>query len=84
MSIIGSIFGLIVITLIADNKGRKMSLIIGWILALIGCILMISSFNLPQLFLGNFLCGAGMYSTVSIIPVYLYEITCKLYNLKRR
>ena len=47
MSLFGSSIGLLIIVVIADNKGRKLSMAIGWILTVIGTLLMVTSYNIP-------------------------------------
>ena len=75
MEMYGSIIGLLIIMIIADNLGRKPSIIVGWLFTSIGAGLMAACKSLIILFAGSFLIGAGVFSTISVIPVYLNEVS---------
>ena len=45
-SYLGSLIGYIVMPLVADNKGRKIAELISWIIAVLGCGILLISMNL--------------------------------------
>ncbi|KAJ9283776.1 hypothetical protein DTO027B5_8744 [Paecilomyces variotii] len=54
---VGCFFGAIIAFTVGERLGRKLSIIIGSVIMSIGTILMVSSFSLPQMFVGRIILG---------------------------
>ena len=59
-------FGLLVVTFMADNYGRKMSLIISWGICVVGSILVVLNENIISVAIGLFLSGFGSDASCNI------------------
>lgn len=70
---LGAFFGAIVAFTFGDKLGRKKSVAIGLTCNLVGAILQIVSWHLPQMIVGRIINGFGMGLTSSTCPVYQAE-----------
>ncbi|OAQ65239.1 sugar transporter [Pochonia chlamydosporia 170] len=70
---LGAFFGAIVAFTFGDKLGRKKSVAIGLTCNLVGAILQIVSWHLPQMIIGRIINGFGMGLTSSTCPVYQAE-----------
>lgn len=70
---LGAFFGAIFAFTMGDKLGRKKSVAIGLTCNLIGAILQIVSWHLPQMIIGRVINGFGMGLTSATCPVYQAE-----------
>lgn len=52
--------------LIADNKGRKIAELISWIIAVLGCGVLLISMNLELVAIGSFMMGFGTNAAINL------------------
>lgn len=71
---IGAMFGYFFNPFIADNYGRKFSMIISWVITLLGIVVLSSSFNIDMASLGLFFAGFGCESGIRTMMVIMSEI----------
>ncbi|KAH8912222.1 general substrate transporter [Coniochaeta sp. PMI_546] len=70
---LGAFFGCIASFTLGDKLGRKKTVWLGLSLNVIGAILQISAFHLPQMILGRIINGFGMGVVSSTCPVFMAE-----------
>ncbi|KAJ9264322.1 hypothetical protein DTO195F2_2482 [Paecilomyces variotii] len=70
---VGCFFGAIIAFTVGERLGRKLSIIIGSVIMSIGTILMISSFSLPQMFVGRITLGIGNGINTTCAPIWQTE-----------
>ncbi|CAM1504550.1 Fc.00g021410.m01.CDS01 [Cosmosporella sp. VM-42] len=70
---LGAFFGAITAFMFGDKLGRKKTVAIGLMCNVVGAILQIVSFHLPQMIIGRIINGFGMGLTSSTCPVYQAE-----------
>jgi MFS family permease len=70
---LGAFFGCITAFTAGDSLGRRKSVWLGLCLNVIGAILQITSFHLPQMIVGRIINGFGMGITSSTCPVFMAE-----------
>ncbi|KAL1889576.1 hypothetical protein Sste5346_008825 [Sporothrix stenoceras] len=70
---LGAFVGAITAFTYGDKFGRRKSIILGMTCNIVGAILQISSFQLPQLIIGRIINGYGMGVTSSVCPVFQAE-----------
>ncbi|CAK7244577.1 MAG: hypothetical protein STHCBS139747_006121 [Sporothrix thermara] len=70
---LGAFFGAITAFTFGDKFGRRRSIILGMTCNIMGAILQITSFHLPQMIIGRVINGYGMGVTSSVCPVFQAE-----------
>ncbi|KAL1845644.1 hypothetical protein VTK73DRAFT_461 [Phialemonium thermophilum] len=70
---LGAFFGAITAFTAGDILGRRRSILLGLLCNVVGAILQITSFHLPQMIVGRIINGFGMGMTSSVCPVYQAE-----------
>jgi len=70
---IGSFFGLLISSWIADNYGRMKGITFAWFFGTAGTILLGLSINIPMAALGFFLGGFGLNAGCTLHYVFLNE-----------
>ncbi|KAM0547493.1 hypothetical protein ACHAPJ_010366 [Fusarium lateritium] len=70
---IGCFFGALAAFTIGDRLGRKKSIIVGTAIMSVGAILMVSSFSLPQMFVGRIILGIGNGINTATAPIWQTE-----------
>ncbi|OTB19977.1 hypothetical protein K445DRAFT_72586 [Daldinia sp. EC12] len=70
---LGAFFGCLVSFLLGDRLGRKKSVYVGLAVNVIGVVLQIAAYHLPQMIVGRIINGFGMGITSSICPVFVAE-----------
>ncbi|KAJ9200974.1 hypothetical protein DTO164E3_3723 [Paecilomyces variotii] len=70
---VGCFFGAIIAFTVGERLGRKLSIIIGSVIMSIGTILMVSSFSLPQMFVGRIILGIGNGINTTCAPIWQTE-----------
>ncbi|KAL2863770.1 sugar porter family MFS transporter [Aspergillus lucknowensis] len=70
---LGAFFGAILAFTFGDKLGRKRAIFLGLLCNVIGAILQIASWHLPQMIVGRIINGFGMGVTSSTCPVYQAE-----------
>lgn len=70
---LGSFLGFFIFPYIADRYGRKIALVISWIITSIGTILMACSINYTMLVLSIFITGFGIMPAITIHYSFLNE-----------
>lgn len=76
---VGCMFGSIAIILWGDRIGRRMSLVIGGLIVIIGTILQVSSYSRAQFIVGRIVAGLGNGMNTSTLGIYQSE-TCPAKN----
>lgn len=76
-TIIGYVLGALLITVLADLKGRKPAFIVSVLLLSIGSLLAAASQDMSQLMIFRLITGAGIGSELVIASVYIGEISPK-------
>ncbi|EPS93218.1 hypothetical protein FOMPIDRAFT_1039147 [Fomitopsis schrenkii] len=71
----GSFAGALAVTWLADNLGRKWTIILGGWIWVIGCILQCASQNVAMLVAGRVIAGVAVGIASSVVPIYQSEIT---------
>ena len=77
----GSIFGFLVIGILGDNFGRKITALFCIIVGVIGYLIILFAKTLYVAEVGLFVCGFGIYSSYNIGVTFLSET---LENTKRQ
>ena len=75
LAILGASIGALITGSIADQYGRKYTIILGDILMTIGTVLMYFAQNLPMLCLGRLIAGLGFGTECMACNVYLAEVS---------
>ncbi|KAI0844503.1 general substrate transporter [Daldinia vernicosa] len=70
---LGAFFGCLASFLLGDRLGRKKSVYVGLAVNVIGVVLQIAAYHLPQMIVGRIINGFGMGITSSTCPVYVAE-----------
>ncbi|KAI2637116.1 general substrate transporter [Hypomontagnella submonticulosa] len=70
---LGAFFGCLTSFLLGDRLGRKKSVCVGLVLNLVGVVLQIAAYHLPQMIVGRVLNGFGMGITSSTCPIFMAE-----------
>ncbi|GAD92224.1 hypothetical protein AN8467.2 [Paecilomyces variotii No. 5] len=70
---VGCFFGAIIAFTVGERLGRKLSIIIGSVIMSLGTILMVSSFSLPQMFVGRIILGLGNGINTTCAPIWQTE-----------
>lgn len=70
---LGAFFGCLASFIFGDRLGRKKACWLGLVLNVVGALLQIAAFSLPQMIVGRLINGAGMGITSSTCPVYMAE-----------
>lgn len=73
-SYLGSLFGYIIMPLVADNKGRKTAEFISWFITVSGCGILLISMNIPLVGIGSFLMGFGSNSAIILHYSFIKEL----------
>ena len=76
----GAMVGLLVVTFMADNYGRKLSLIVSWGICVFGSLLVIMNENIISVSIGLFLSGFGSDASCNITFLFF----CETLNNKKR
>jgi MFS family permease len=71
----GAFFGAIMAGYTADKFGRKRTIQIGSIIAIIGCTLQTAAVNVSMLIVGRFIAGWSIGVLSMIVPMYQAEIS---------
>jgi len=71
----GSLFGALLVTMLADRIGRKKTVIIAGIIWVIGSILQCASVNRGMLVVGRVISGISVGLSSAVVPIYQSEIT---------
>lgn len=79
---VGCMFGSITIIFWGDNLGRRMSLVIGGVIVIIGTVIQASSFSRAQFIVGRIVAGLGNGMNTSTLGTYQSE-TCPAKNRGR-
>jgi MFS transporter, putative metabolite:H+ symporter len=78
LTVLGYVIGAILITLLADAKGRRLAFIVSLLLLGIGSILASASQDITQLMIFRLITGAGIGSELAIASVYIGEMSPRL------
>ncbi|KAI1377746.1 general substrate transporter [Hypoxylon crocopeplum] len=70
---LGAFFGCVASFLLGDRLGRKKSVYVGLAVNVLGVVLQIAAYHLPQMIVGRILNGFGMGITSSTCPVFVAE-----------
>ncbi|KAI1386409.1 general substrate transporter [Hypoxylon trugodes] len=70
---LGAFFGCLAAFLLGDRLGRKKSVFVGLVVNIIGAVLQIAAYHLPQMIVGRLFNGFGMGITSSTCPVFMAE-----------
>ncbi|KAI2779121.1 general substrate transporter [Daldinia loculata] len=70
---LGAFFGCLASFLLGDRLGRKKSVYVGLAVNVIGVVLQIAAYHLPQMIVGRIINGFGMGITSSTCPVFVAE-----------
>ena len=73
----GTFFGAIIAGDVADFIGRRMTIIMGCFVFIVGCILETASTGLAVMVVGRLICGAGVGFISAIVILYMSEIAPK-------
>lgn len=63
--------------MIADNKGRKLGLILSWVTCTAGCLIMVCSWTYWPMLLGYFLSGFGCNPAITLHYSFFNEHSSK-------
>ncbi|KRX10392.1 Major facilitator superfamily domain, general substrate transporter [Pseudocohnilembus persalinus] len=77
---IGGAIGILIFNQLSDIKGRKISIILSWIIVTIGAVIMAFSQNIDLILFSIFLLGLGIFPITSIDQVYLNEVSTGKYR----
>ena len=80
MPYIGSLIGLFIFSYFADNKGRRSSLGISWLLVSIGALILAISWDYWVACVGFFIAGYGINSAVTLHYCFINVFSCNLYK----
>ncbi|KAL3471150.1 general substrate transporter [Aspergillus californicus] len=71
----GAILGTMVNMVAADWLGRKMSILAGSVVSVIGCAIQTGAINIEMIIIGRFIAGAAVGMLTSTIPMYAAELS---------
>lgn len=77
LTVVGYVIGAILITLLADSKGRRIAFIVSLLVLGAGSILAAASQDITQLMIFRLITGAGIGSELAIASVYIGEMSPK-------
>lgn len=63
---VGIFFGYIVFTYFSDNFGRRVAMILTWVTANVGILIVCASYGIEMACIGLFLAGAGCESNIRV------------------
>lgn len=66
MVFVGSLIGFFIIPFIADNMGRRIAMIISWIICTIGVIILVFANSIFLIGAGYFLAGLGSNPAITL------------------
>ena len=72
---VGAVFGATGTAVLGDRLGRKLTLISGCVVPIVGSILMAACFERIQMIFGRVLTGLGFGFITSVTPAYQSEIS---------
>lgn len=75
LTVIGYVIGAVLITMLADAKGRRIAFIVSLLVLGTGSILAAASQDITQLMVFRLITGAGIGSELAIASVYIGEIS---------
>lgn len=78
LTVVGYVVGAIIITFLADAKGRRFAFIISLLLLGAGSLLAAASQDITQLMIFRFITGAGIGSEIVVASVYIGEMSPRL------
>lgn len=78
LTVVGYVIGAILITLLADAKGRRIAFIVSLLVLGAGSILAAASQDITQLMIFRLITGAGIGSELAIASVYIGEMSPRL------
>lgn len=78
LTVIGYVVGAILITLLADARGRRFAFIVSLLLLGAGSILAAASQDITQLMIFRLITGAGIGSELAVASVYIGEMSPRL------
>jgi MFS family permease len=70
----GSFFGYIICSIFADNFGRKFTITLTWLVAILGFLLTSMSWHISVVGIGLFLAGTGAIATLNTTFLFLSEV----------
>ncbi|KAI1450288.1 general substrate transporter [Annulohypoxylon stygium] len=70
---LGAFFGCLASFSLGDRLGRKQSIYAGLVVNVVGVVLQITAYHLPQMIVGRLINGFGMGITSSTCPVFMAE-----------
>lgn len=73
----GTFFGAILQSFTSDRLGRKYSIMFWSAVFLLGAIIQVTAFGLPQITAGRFVAGLGVGALSAIVPLYIGEAAPK-------
>lgn len=71
----GALFGAVFQFFLGDRYGRRNSNVAGSLVIIVGAVLQMSSYSLPQFLVGRLVGGFGLGIMTTVIPVWLAECT---------
>lgn len=60
--------------LVADNKGRRIAELISWVIAVLGCGILLISMNLELVGIGSFMMGFGTNAAINLHYSFIKEL----------
>lgn len=75
LTVVGYVLGAILITLLADSKGRRIAFMVSLLVLGTGSILAAASQDITQLMIFRLITGAGIGSELAIASVYIGEMS---------
>ncbi|OKL55465.1 hypothetical protein UA08_09321 [Talaromyces atroroseus] len=76
----GAFLGSVLAGLIADKYGRKIPIVTGCVLFILGAIIQATSFSIPQMTVGRLIVGFGVGSAAMVVPLYIAEVAPAKYR----
>ncbi|KAI1461332.1 general substrate transporter [Annulohypoxylon moriforme] len=70
---LGAFFGCLASFSLGDRLGRKQSIYVGLVVNVVGVVLQITAYHLPQMIVGRLVNGFGMGIASSVCPVFMAE-----------
>ncbi|KAL5342200.1 general substrate transporter [Aspergillus crustosus] len=71
----GAILGTMINMVAADWLGRKMTILVGAVISVLGCVLQAGAVNMVMLIIGRFIAGVAVGMLTSTIPMYAAELS---------
>lgn len=72
---VGAMFGALFQFFLGDRYGRRVGIIVGGAVLIVGAILQTAAFSTAQFLVGRLIAGFGLGSMTTVIPVWLSECT---------